>query len=64
MVGAERRLYPIPLEMTMVRVPLRMRHDTAMTLRFSLEDQVILGERLQERMTTLIGMVSTSLRQR
>ena len=64
MVGPEKRTYPIPREMTMVRVPLRMRHDTALTLRFSLEDQVILGERLEQRMTTLTGMVRTSLRRR
>jgi hypothetical protein len=56
--------YPIPTRLTLVRVPLRLRATTALSLRQLLEDQVILEEQMAERMRTLIGLVSTSLRRR
>lgn len=56
--------YPLPTELTGVRVPLRLKPETARALRISLEDQVILEEQMAERMETLIGLVSTSLRTR
>ena len=40
----------------MVRVPLRLRARTALSLRRSLEDQVILLEAMERRMRDLIGM--------
>lgn len=54
--------YPIPTQLTLVRVPLRLKAATALSLRRSLEDQVILEERMAQRMGDLAGMISTSLR--
>lgn len=54
--------YPLPRELTRVRVPLVLKRETALEMRRCLEDQVILLERIAQRMRDLIGMVSTSLR--
>lgn len=54
--------YPMPTRLTVVRTPMRLRAMTALTLRKSLEDQVILEERMAQRMRDLIGMASTYLR--
>jgi hypothetical protein len=56
--------WEIPRELTGVRVPLRLKGQTAVSLRCCLEDQVIWMEQVAQRMRDLIGMVSTSLRTR
>jgi hypothetical protein len=56
--------FGIPRELTMVKVPLRLKPKTAQELRDCLEDQVLLEERLEKRMRDLIGMVSISLKSR
>ena len=56
--------YVIPTELTGVQVPLKMRQQTALDLRGCLEDQVILEERMAERMRLLTTMISQSLMSR
>lgn len=56
--------FQVPTPLTLVRVPMRLTPGTALSLRVSLEDQVILEERMAERMETLAGLVSTSPRRR
>lgn len=54
----------IPTRLTRVKVPLRLRRETALSLRRCLEDQVILLEMVAARMRTLASMISDSLRRR
>ena len=56
--------FQVPTPLTLVRVPMRLTPGTALSLRVSLEDQVILEERMAERMRTLVTMISESLRKR
>ena len=56
--------FQVPTRLTKVMVPMRLTPGTALSLRVSLEDQVILEERMAERMETLAGLASTSLRRR
>ena len=54
--------YPLPTRLTRVQTPMRLKVMTALALRRSLEDQVILEEQMTQRMRDLIGMASTYLR--
>lgn len=54
----EDHLYPLPKELTGVRTPMRLREETALSLRESLEAQVLFQENLERRMTTVIGLGS------
>jgi hypothetical protein len=56
--------WAIPRELTGVKVPLRLRGQTATSLRLLLEDLVILLERMAQRMRLLSTMISDSLRSR
>lgn len=56
--------WAIPRELTGVRVPLRLRGQTATHLRTMLEDLVILLESVAQRMRLISTMISDSLRSR
>lgn len=60
----EEATVPLPRELTLVRVPLRLSLATVHRMRDCLEDLVIFLETVERRMQTVVSVISTSLTSR